>query len=247
MRRILIVLTLCLLGACLYVASPFVTAWYIRDAIRAGNAAYLADKVDWLSLKHTLKPSLSRLALDMPLEPEAVDAPKPSLWKRIKAKLGAKMVDRAVDGYVTPEGLTQLFSLRQAYRKHVASAPAAADEAGRPLVERIRLFWSRVQRAEFTRLTRFELDVVDKHAPDRLFAGVMELRGFDWKLTELRIREAKGGAPAGDAGAATDEAAQSRKPDATDAETPSPSAVAGPGSRAPLAATASSESSPQER
>lgn len=187
MRRFFLLTIVALLTVASYAAMPFLSAWKIREAIRHGDAAYLEAKVDWPSFKDSLKPSLSRIALDMPLEPGAEPAQKPSLWQRLKQRWGRGLVERAVDGYVTPEGLTRLFSLRKSYRQTV-SGTADPDE-GRPLGERVKAFWARVKRAEFTTPTRFELDVVDKTEPTRLFAGVLELRGFDWKLTELRIRD----------------------------------------------------------
>lgn len=235
MRRLLLLTLVTCLCAAAYIASPFVSAWYIRSAIHSGDAAYLSDKIEWASLKETLKPSLSRMALDLPLDPSAGD-PKPSLWKRIKAKFGRGIVERTVDGYVTPEGITQLFSLRKGYRDHIAKTPD--DESKKPLTERVKAFWARVHRAEFTELTRFELDVVDKTEPNRLYAGVLQLRGFDWKLTELRIRDAaKAGATM------TPQAPEAADQDAD----PAAWETAATTSRGPLAAATPAEGSPLER
>lgn len=220
MRRLILLSILLLVLAATYVAMPFVSAWKIREAIRHGDAAYLTDKIEWASLKETLKPSLSRIALDMPLDPTVVPEKKPSLWQRIKRGLGRGFVDRAVDGYVTPEGLTQLFSLRKTYREKVAST--VDTDAQRPLSERVQRFWSRVKRAEFTSPTRFELDVVDKSEPTRLFAGVLELRGIDWKLTELRIADSGHASDPADAGANTAPAQAPARPLAAAKEESSP-------------------------
>lgn len=187
MRRVLLFLTIAVLAAATYVAMPFVSAWNIREAIRHGDTTYLAGKIEWPTFKESLKPSLSRLALDMPLEPDTAPAQKPSLWQRFKQRWGRGLVDRAVDGYITPEGLGRLFSLRKTYRQTVSTT--SDTEEGQSRVERFKAFWARVKRAEFATPTRFELDVVDKNDPTRMFAGVLELRRLDWKLTELRIRD----------------------------------------------------------
>lgn len=190
MRRFVLALAVAVLAGSAYVAMPFISAWNIREAIRHGDAAYLADKIVWPSFKESLKPSLARMALDMPLDPGAMPATKPTLWQRFKQSWGRGLVDRAVEGYVTPEGLSQLFSLRKTYRNTVNAG--ADPDLGKPLLQRAKAFWSRVKRAEFTSPTRLELDVVDKNEPTRMFAGVLELRGIDWKLTELRIRDSGG-------------------------------------------------------
>lgn len=203
MRRLLLLSLMCATLAGAYAAAPFYAAWAIREAIIHGDKAYLQEKVDWASLKETLKPSIARMALNLP-EFEGEDAPKPTMWQRIKSTLGKGMVDRIVDKYVTPEGLPQLFSYRKAYRDKVATAPPP-DESGMPLRERFAKFWARVKRAEFKSATRFELDVIDKNVPDRLSMGVLELRGFSWKLTELRVKSLK-----------ASEAVATREPDGGD-------------------------------
>jgi hypothetical protein len=177
-----------------YVSSPFVTAWRIREAVRNGNSDYLATAIEWESVRATLKPSIARIALGLP-ETAADASANPGLWTRFKAYWGQGMVERAVEGYVTPEGLPQLFSLRKAYRSYVSNAD---DEASTlPLPERIGKAWARVKRAEFKSVTRFEIDMEDKLDPTRVYLGTLELFPAGWKLTELRVRflaTAEGGA-----------------------------------------------------
>ena len=45
MRRFVLIGLVCVCSAAAYVAMPFYTAWSIREAIRAGNSTYLADKM----------------------------------------------------------------------------------------------------------------------------------------------------------------------------------------------------------
>lgn len=167
-----------------YISSPFVTAWQIREAVRNGDATYLQTAIDWPSVRETLKPALSRLALNMPLD-DTQPAPKPGLWQRMKAYWGQGAVNRAIDSYVTPEGLPQLFALRKGYR----DVTGAEDEAKKlPITERVKRAWSRVKRAEFTSFTTFEMDMADKQDENRLYLGKLELTGLGWKLKELRIK-----------------------------------------------------------
>lgn len=87
---------------------------------------------------------------------------------------------------MTPEGLPQLFTLRNKYRDLVASD---ADEAKTtPILDRIQRAWARVKRAEFTSPTSFEIDMEDKYDPTRIYLGKLELRSVGWKLTELRVK-----------------------------------------------------------
>ena len=185
MKSFLIAVALTLFSATLYIAAPFATAWFIREAVRNGNSDFLNYAVEWPSVRETLKPSIARIALNLP-DPEQEPAAKPGLWQRLKTYWGQGAVDRMVETYVTPEGLPQLFTLRKAYRNYVSGD---VDEAKTtPLLERIQRTWARVKRAEFTGLTTFEIDMEDKFDPTRLYLGKLELTTLGWKLTELRIK-----------------------------------------------------------
>lgn len=188
MRR-LVVLSLFtgLLGGA-YVAAPFYTAWTIREAVKSNDAAYLERKLEWPQVRASLKESLSKFALNS--SGELIPSPdKPSWWQRMKAYFGKGAIDRFVDTAVTPTGLHGVLVMRRNYQ----STFSTEDETKRPhFVERVRRLWSRVTRAEFTRLDRLELEIVDKHEPDRTVACALELKSsgfyFEWKLTELRIK-----------------------------------------------------------
>jgi Protein of unknown function (DUF2939) len=172
-------------AAIAYVGSPFVTAWGIREAVRNGNSEYLASAIEWPRVRETLKPSIARIALNLP-DPDQDPAAKQGLWARFKAYWGQGAVNSLVEKYVTPEGLPQLFTLRKTYRDYVANDDEEANSL--PLSDRIARAWARVKRAEFTSLTSFEIDMEDKHDPTRVYLGKLELRPAGWKLTELRVR-----------------------------------------------------------
>lgn len=184
MKSLLLKAIIVTLSICAYIGSPFYTAWSIREAVRNGDSAYLAQQIDWPGVRATLAPTIGRLALNLP-DPETAPQAKPGLWQRFKAYWGQGAVNAAMDKYITPEGLPQLFAARKAYRDYIAGQP---DDAKQPITERIKRTWARVKRAEFTSLTTFEIDMVDKHDPDRMYLGKLALDGFGWKLKELRVK-----------------------------------------------------------
>jgi hypothetical protein len=169
-----------------YLSSPMITAWNIREAAKAGDTAYLKDKIEWQSVQATLTPSLQQYAFNLP---DPAQGAKPGLWQSFKARVGGSILNKTIESYMTPEGLPKLFAYRQAYRQHVAR------EAEEPktlfnLPDRMQKFWARVKRAEFLSATSFEIDFADKTDPNRIYTGLLEFKGFEWKLTELRIRSA---------------------------------------------------------
>ena len=103
------------------------------------------------------------------------DAPKPSLWQRVKAAVAPSMADSVIDRYVTPEHLPVLLGYRRIYRGSVRPAlglkePPSALEGtwlGGTAFDRFASFWTRVRRAVFVSPTRFVLEVEDKYRPGR--------------------------------------------------------------------------------
>lgn len=169
-----------------YVAYPIATVWAIREAVRTGDTAYIEAKLEWPTVRATLRESLTAYALGPTAVASTGSAPPPTgLWQRLKAGLGRRAVDNLVDGYVTPEGLPQLFGMREFYRESISGEAAAL--AAQPWHERAAGFWSRIKRAEFLSPAAFEIEMADRNDPRRHYVGLLRLRGLEWKLTELRL------------------------------------------------------------
>ena len=184
MKRLLLTFTLLGFAVAGYIAAPLITAWSIREAARNGDSAYLERAIDWPSVRETLKPTLRQIALDLP-DPSQQPVTKPGLWQRVKAYWGQSAVNSAIDGYLTPEGLPQLFAMRKAYRDYTG----ATDElAALAVHERVKRFWARLKRAEFTSFTTFEVDMADKNEPNRIYLAKLSLTNSGWMLKELRIK-----------------------------------------------------------
>jgi len=186
MRKALYALLATALLAVGYVASPFVAVWSIREAIENGNSGYLEAKIEWDTVRTSLRESLTRAALDHPDTAGGEPQPKPGLWQRIKNSFSQRAVDSMVDTYVNAEGLPQLFTYRKFYRETISGEAAA--QAALPWRERVASFWSRVKRAEFMTPTSLEIEMADRNDPSRLYVGLLKLRGLEWKLSELRLR-----------------------------------------------------------
>jgi len=192
MRTLKLLLALPLIGVA-YVAWPLATALQIREAMLAGDTATLERKIEWASVRSSLKESLSAEA-QARLEKDP-NTPPPSLWQRIKATVAPKLADSAVDRYVTPEHLPAFFGYRETYRNTLRPALGLKEPptlladtalAGTP-IDRVASFYARVRRAVFYSLTRFEVEIVDRYQPERRYVSTFELKGFEWKLTALAV------------------------------------------------------------
>lgn len=188
------VLTLLLFSG--YAASPIVTAWNIREAIRNGDTATLEAKIDWPRVKTSLKSSLKVYALGprtaSPATTQAgvtAQTPRPNLWKRMKTSYGSSVVNTMIDRMATPAALPKLFSYLQTYNKRVRRRPDEAKTYS--YLERMKRTWSRIMRVEFFSPKIFVMEMRDKNAADRSYYGILQLQGLEWKLVHLEVRRIK--------------------------------------------------------
>jgi hypothetical protein len=193
MRKILKLLLFVTVAAVAYAAWPVQAALEIREALIAGDTATLKRKIEWDTVRTSLKSSISpetiaRLAAD-------TESPKPSLWQRVKAVVAPKLADTVIDRYVTPENLPVLLGYQRHYRGTLRPALGLAEPptqlhgtwfAG-GAIDRFASFWTRVRRAVFNSPAHFVLEVEDKYRPERRYIGTLELRGWEWKLTGLNV------------------------------------------------------------
>ncbi|MEZ5843744.1 MAG: DUF2939 domain-containing protein [Hyphomicrobiaceae bacterium] len=187
MRRTLLALaTLCLVivTGLAFAASPFVAAWSLREAVRTADSGTIARKVDFDGVRLSLRQSLGVHAELYGFAVEAGRQVRPTLWQRVKSALGASMIDRFIETYISPDGLPKLYRAKIAWNEKVRGRPALDTL---PWRERLSAYLERLKRAEFLSLTRVEIEMADEHQPDRHFVSLMELQGIEWRLVALRV------------------------------------------------------------
>ncbi|MEL6298760.1 MAG: DUF2939 domain-containing protein [Pseudomonadota bacterium] len=191
------VVAACICGA--YVVSPFYAAYTVMQAVKTADTETLERKVNWPSVRRSLKGSIARDAQLRPAVMRAGRRIRPSLWQRVKAAFGASMVDRFVETYVTPAGLPQLYNARTRFEAGKRlSLPV--DPATRSWTERLKALTDRLKRAEFLDWRTVELEIRDRFKRDRHIISTFERTGFEWRLTRLRIMTMPSKEPGGKSG-----------------------------------------------
>jgi hypothetical protein len=213
-RRVL--LGLAVLGGLSYLASPFLAAFEVRQAMKNGDKPTLERRVEWAPVRASLKASLADLQRKAEAERQMAGGPAPTFWSRMKAMVLPTMAERLVDSYVTAEGVIQMFAARTTIKdlkkgfdevagsvRPVPSTPASDTGAGLPAAlpalvadvddaaltpfERFRAFYKRLHRAEFRSPTEVEFEIADRNLPERRFISTFELKEFAWKLTGIKV------------------------------------------------------------
>ena len=180
MRKLIMPLlaAMALLTGC-HFALPFWTALELKRAIRNGDAATIESRVEWDSVRTSLRQSLAQQA---PEEARRRFARIPIIQRfaeRIAVNYSKPVVDKMVDSFGSAEGLIRFYS----WRETLATGPKPPRTFTGIATE----MSSRVKRVSFASLTRLEVVIADRTDPNRHMFSAMELRPTGWKLTEVRI------------------------------------------------------------
>jgi len=158
-RRVSWAALICIVILLAYGASPYFSFWRFMVALRSGDTAAIAARVDFPAVRESLKKQLiARFS-------HAGTGHK--RWNR----LGPTLIDALVDAYATPDGLGMLIANPSALRD--LQLPQQA-----PTVKGVN--WSRLRYAFFTSPRTF---VVDREGIKLRFRFI----GLRWRLNDLDL------------------------------------------------------------
>lgn len=179
-RRLFILVSavLGLLTAC-HFALPFWTALEIKRAIRNGDAKTVEARVEWETVRASLRQSLAEQAPDEARRRFGNFPIFQKFAEKIAVNYSRPVVDKMVESFGTADGLIRFFSWRETL--------GSGAKPSRSLTGIASEMTSRVKRVSFSSLTRLEVVLADRTDPDRHIFSAMELRNSGWKLTEVRI------------------------------------------------------------
>lgn len=102
------------------IVSPYIVVHQIRSAAKAKDAEKLAEYVDFSSVRQSLKDQMNIRLIKL------VEKEKNNPFSAMGAAIGGAMVERMVDGFVTPTGL---IALMKGDRPKVGNAGEASPPA----------------------------------------------------------------------------------------------------------------------
>lgn len=185
--------------AAVYLTSPLLAAYKLRQAVRSGDTETIRRMVEWDTLRASIRATVSRNAKLLPIAHQVGRTVKPTFWQRIRSVFGHSMLDRFIESYITPEGLPKLYRAKTRWHERFKRQPPAPTVIQAGIApDRLVRTWRRVRKAEFRSLFHFVLEIEDRHVATRLIRSSfrltnISLNGFDWRLTEISIRQLKAG------------------------------------------------------
>ena len=213
MKKIVLVI-LCLLLA-FYVGWPIWSAYRIHSALENNDTRTLESKVDFPSVRQSLKPAVSR-EVERALDRAAGRGGNLGqiLGGALKQQLGPQLVETLLNGFVTPKNVGEIYSRRGDIREIVAERigknrkakdsgaaqgepPVEPEKDGAPAADtatppadtakpREKLSLANVKRIAITGPLAFEVGLArDKAASIPDITAQLGFKDFDWKLVGL--------------------------------------------------------------
>ncbi len=209
MKKI-ILLALCLLLA-FYVGWPMWSAYKIHAALEANDAKTLETKVDFPSVRASLKPTVTS-EVERAMDKAAGGVAGQILGGALKQQLAPQLVETILNGVVTPQRIGEFYQRRgdikdilaermaKRAKREIETAgggtspqpqqagtetplPVAAGADGKT---RPKLGLGNLKRFAFTGPLGFEIGVArDASAPAADIVAQLGFQGFDWKLVGL--------------------------------------------------------------
>lgn len=154
-------------------AAPYVTVYQMKSAEESHDGEALSEHIEFPSVRQSLKDQMNAMFAKKMAEDEEM---KKNPFAALGAALAGVMVDKMVDAYVTPAGITQLM----AGEKPQPGAEKDSGNAGSP--ERKPL--SDASMA-YESLDKFVVKVKGNDGGEGKL--VLRRRGLSWKLTDIII------------------------------------------------------------
>jgi Protein of unknown function (DUF2939) len=189
-----------------YVASPYLAAFLLHSAIKRGDTSYIQPRVDWDQVRISLKDSIGVRLAEHSAQ-QTADGLFDALKQDVVATFAPYVVNYVIDSKVTAEGFVEYLKPKDA----PVPAPVAAEATqASALPSQGRWFWParaeaaelsvtlrpfmpntdmlrRIDRAKFTGLTTFEIDVRDKKDDTRRYRATFELMHYQWQLARVDV------------------------------------------------------------
>ena len=189
--RLLLFLLLGLLVV-FYVGWPAWSCYRIYEALEKNDATTLERKVDFPSVRDSLKPAI-RAQVDKTLDRTMGDAAGQLRDGRLRQQIGPQLMESVLNKIVTPQSIASLYAWRgdisQVLKdvKEIREIGTATDGEGISVTAKpsaLRL--SNIKRFAFTSPTSFEIGIAkDASGSEPDLTVQMGFRDLDWKLTGL--------------------------------------------------------------
>lgn len=152
------------------VAAPYITVHQMKSAAKNHDAEALSEYIEFPSVRQSLKDQMNALVL----KEMGSDQMKDNPFAALGATFAGVMVDKMVDAYVTPSGITQIMAGEKPGTE--SENQTSNGSANEPLSD---------ASMKYESLNKFVVNV--GNANEKTGKLVLRRNGIGWKLTEIII------------------------------------------------------------
>lgn len=152
-------------------AAPYITVYQMKSAAENHDGEALSEYIDFPSVRQSFKDQMNAMLITEMAQDEKM---KDNPFAAFGAAFSGVMVDKMVDAYVTPAGITQLMS---GEKPKPAEANGADSSSGRKIFSDASM--------SYESLNKFL--VIVKGGTDKEGKFILRRHGIGWKLTEIII------------------------------------------------------------
>jgi TonB family protein len=156
------------------VASPYITVHQMKSAAESYSGEELSEHIEFPSVRQSLKDQMNAMLVKEMAKGEMKDSP----FAALGAAFAWLMVDKIVDTYVTPAGITQLMAGKTP--QPTEGGKSGGSSARKPLSD---------ASMSYESLNKFVVKVKGDNGEEGKF--VLRRRGMSWKLTEIIVAPEK--------------------------------------------------------
>lgn len=158
-------------------AAPYITVYQMKSAAENHDGEALSEHIDFPSVRQSLKDQMNIMfAKEMAQDKEMKDNP----FAALGAAFAGMMVNKMVDAFVTPAGITQMM----AGEKPKPALNNASTQPTTPSEGAARKPWSYATMG-YESLNKFVVKVKDEKGGESKF--ILRREGIGWKLTQIII------------------------------------------------------------
>lgn len=153
-------------------ASPYLALNNIKKAAQAGDSDTVSKYIDYPSVRQSFKDQMNAKIM------KEMANQKDDGFAALGAMLASTMVDKMIDGFVTPEGMTMMLkgkNLKDVERDSQDTQTAETQEQTKPEYE-----------AGYTSMNDFEVVIKDQEQPKEVKV-LMVRDGLSWKIHKIAV------------------------------------------------------------
>ena len=174
MKKIYVLTVVVLAGY--FAGSPYLTLMNLKSDIDSRNGESLAEKVDFPSVRESLKDQFNVAMAKATMDSSNEDDPWGAAGAALGAAFASTLVNGMVDGLVTPSGLIELMSSGEIDSSDAANQPQTGTQKDLAISDAV---------LSYEGINKFSATLVNDDGDDMKL--ILKRRGLSWVVTDIRL------------------------------------------------------------